>query len=90
MSGEKNILVNVKNVRFTNAEGKTVIDDSVRNKDLYILSDVGNYDCTYMLRGNVHHMSPDEHYEDIKRVISATNGRYEKITLIMPFLYESR
>ena len=90
LSDEKNILINVKNVRFTNGEGKTVIDDFVRNKDLYILSDVGNYDCTYMLRGSVHHMSPDEHYEDVKRVISATNGRYEKITLIMPFLYESR
>lgn len=86
----KDILVNIKNVRFTNGEGKMIIDDSVRNKDLYIMSDVGNYDCFYMLRNNKHHMSPDEHFQDIKRVVSATNGRYEKITLIMPFLYESR
>lgn len=86
----KSNLVNVEASRFSNGEGKLYISESVRNKDLYILSDIGNYSVTYDFHGSKHHMAPDEHYQDIKRVISATNGRFSKITVIMPLLYESR
>ena len=83
-------LVNVVASRFNNGEGKLYISESIRDKDLYILSDIGNYSVTYDFHGTIHHMAPDEHYQDIKRVISATNGRFQKINVIMPLLYESR
>ncbi len=83
-------LLTVEASRFNNGEGKLYLSESVRNKDIYILSDVGNYSVTYDFHGFSHHMAPDEHYQDIKRVISATNGRSEKVTVIMPLLYESR
>lgn len=86
----ENIITNVECSRFNNGEGKLYISESVRNKDLYILSDVGNYSISYDFYGYNHHMSPDEHYQDIKRVISATNGRFSRITVIMPLLYQSR
>ena len=83
-------IINVTCSRFSNGEGKVKITESVRDKDLYILSDIGNYDICYDFFGHEHHMSPDEHFQDIKRVISATNGRFSKITVIMPLLYQSR
>lgn len=83
-------LLTVEASRFNNGEGKLYLSESVRNKDIYILSDVGNYSVTYDFHGFSHHTAPDEHYQDIKRVISATNGRSEKVTVIMPLLYESR
>ena len=83
-------IVNVVCSRFNNGEGKLYISESVREKDLYILSDVGNYSISYNFYGTKHNMAPDEHFQDIKRVISATNGRFAKITVIMPFLYQSR
>lgn len=76
--------------RFSNGEGKIKIDDTVRDKDIYILSDVGNYGITYDMHGFTHHMSPDEHFQDIKRTISALSGYAEKITLVMPLLYQAR
>lgn len=76
--------------RFSNGEGKIKINGTVRDKDIYILSDVGNYGITYNMHGFIEHMSPDEHFQDIKRVISAISGYASKITLIMPLLYESR
>lgn len=76
--------------RFSNGEGKIKIEESIRDKDLYILCDVGNYSVNYNMHGKIHYMSPDEHFQDIKRIISATNGRSERITLIMPLLYQSR
>lgn len=76
--------------RFSNGEGKVSIKDSVNGSDLYILSDVGNYGISYMMHGKEHFMSPDEHFEDIKRVIAATSGHALKINVIMPLLYESR
>ena len=85
-----NSLVNVVASRFNNGEGKLYISESIRDKDLYVLSDIGNYSVTYDFHGTIHHMAPDEHYQDIKRVISATNGRFQKINVIMPLLYESR
>lgn len=87
---EKSYLVDFKPDRFSNGEGKVKINESVNNTDLYILSDVGNYDISYNYHGRVHHMSPDEHFEDIKRSIAATSGHASKINVIMPLLYESR
>ncbi len=87
---KKNYLVNVEASRFNNGEGKLYISESTRDKNLYILSDIGNYNIMYNFHGFEHHMAPDEHFQDIKRVISATNGRSEKVTVIMPLLYESR
>lgn len=86
----KNYILDITASRFSNGEGKVKIDDSVREKDIYLLADVGNYGITYNMRGTVHHMGPDEHFGDIKRTISAISGYSEKITLIMPLLYQSR
>lgn len=77
-------------VRFNNGEGKVVIKDSVRDKDLYIISDVGNHSMTYKMYGYLNHMGPDEHFMDIKRVISAVRGQADRLTVVMPLLYESR
>ena len=76
--------------RFASGEAKAVIEESIRAKDVYILSDVTNYSCTYKMHGFTNHKSPDDHYQDIKRVISAMNGAAESVKVIMPFLYESR
>lgn len=76
--------------RFTNGEGKVTIDESIRDKEVYIISDVGNYGIKYNFHGSMQGMTPDEHFQDIKRVISATCGNAAKITVIMPLLYESR
>lgn len=77
-------------VRFNNGEAKAIINESVRNTDLYILSDVSNPSITYKLRGIEHNMSPDEHFMDILRILSAECGHATKRTLIMPYLYSSR
>ena len=86
----KKYITNLEMVRFSNGEGKAVIKESIRNKEIYILSDVGNYAITYKCHGQNHNMMPDEHFQDIKRVISATCGHASKITVIMPLLYQSR
>ena len=85
-----NYILPITRDRFSNGEGKIKIDDTVRDKDIYILCDVGNYGITYEMHGFSHHMSPDEHFQDIKRVISALAGYAEKITVVMPLLYQSR
>lgn len=76
--------------RFGSGEGKGVIKESVRGTDLYILVDVANYSLTYSLCGHENHMSPDDHYQDLKRIIAAVGGKARRITVIMPYLYESR
>ncbi len=76
--------------RFGSGEGKGEIHESVRGADLYILVDVLNYSETYSLCGHENHMSPDDHYQDLKRIIAAVGGKARRITVIMPFLYESR
>ncbi len=76
--------------RFGSGEAKGIITESVRGEDLYILVDVGNYSLKYSLCGYESRMSPDDHYQDLKRVIAAIGGKARKITVIMPFLYESR
>ena len=87
---DSNYMITVKEDIFSNGEGKVKIEDTVRDKDIYIISDVGNYDITYNMRGIVHHMGPDEHFGNIKRTILALSGYQEKITLIMPLLYQAR
>lgn len=76
--------------RFSNGEGKIRIDESVNGMDLFILGDVGNYGLSYNMRGREHFMGPDEHFEDIKRVIAACSGHATRINIVMPLLYESR
>ncbi|MCI2049447.1 MAG: ribose-phosphate pyrophosphokinase [Lachnospiraceae bacterium] len=76
--------------RFGTGEAKGVLRESVRGMDLYIMVDVVNYSMTYSLFGQENHMSPDDHYQNLKRVIAAVGGKARRITVIMPFLYESR
>ncbi len=80
----------VDNTRFSSGEGKAVIQSSVRGHDLFIISDVTNFSCTYKMFGQQNHMSPDDHYQDLKRVILACSGKARRINVIMPFLYEGR
>jgi len=80
----------VDNTRFSSGEGKAVISHSVRGHDLFIICDVVNFSCTYNMFGKVNHMSPDDHYQDLKRVILACSGKARRVNVIMPFLYESR
>ena len=76
--------------RFGSGEAKCVINQSVRGYDLYIMVDVTNYSMTYSLCGHTNHMSPDDHFQDLKRIIAAAAGKARRINVIMPFLYESR
>lgn len=76
--------------RFGSGEAKGLIRESVRGDDLYLLVDVCNHSLTYTVCGQVNHMSPDDHYQDLKRIIAAVGGKARRITVIMPFLYESR
>lgn len=83
-------LLKTKVPRFGSGEAKGMILESVRGTDLYLLIDVCNYSLTYPLCGHENHMSPDDHYQDLKRLIAAVGGKARRITVIMPFLYESR
>ena len=76
--------------RFGTGEAKGVIKESVRGYDLYLMVDVTNYSLTYSVSGHENHMSPDDHYADLKRIIAAVGGKARRITVIIPFLYESR
>jgi len=76
--------------RFGSGEAKAIISESVRGKDMYLIVDVCNWSLTYSLCGMKNHMSPDDHYQDLKRVIAAIAGKARRINVIMPFLYESR
>lgn len=83
-------LIDTKVPRFGSGEAKGIINQSVRGKDLYLMVDVTNYSMKYSLCGYENHMSPDDHYQDLKRVIAAVAGKGRRLTVIMPFLYESR
>ena len=83
-------LINSTCPRFGTGEAKGMLRQSVRGDDLYILVDVTNYSMTYSVSGHENHMSPDDHFADLKRIIAAVNGKARRITVIMPFLYESR
>ncbi len=87
---KEDYFVSFENPRFSNGEGKVKLKDSIRDSDVYILSDVGNYKMSYSYRGREHYMTPDEHFQDIKRVISAIGGHAERVNVIMPLLYASR
>lgn len=76
--------------RFGTGEAKGLIHESIRGKDLFIMVDVCNYSLTYTVNGHPNHMSPDDHYQDLKRIISAANGKAHRLNVLMPFLYESR
>lgn len=76
--------------RFGTGEAKGSIKESVRGVDLYLLVDVTNYSLTYSVCGHTNHMSPDDHYQDLKRTIAAVGGKARRITVIMPYLYEGR
>lgn len=87
---DNNYIVGLKLPRYGDSEGKSVLLESVRNQDIYILTDIKNYSVGYEFHGNFHNMSCDEHFQDIKRIISSINNRANKITVVMPFLYQSR
>lgn len=83
-------IIDAKVPRFGSGEAKGIINESVRGKDIYLMVDVCNYNVSYSLTGNVNHMSPDDHFQNLKRVIAAIGGKCRRINVIMPFLYESR
>ena len=83
-------LLETSTPRFGTGEAKGTIKSSVRGYDLFIMVDVTNYSLTYYVCGHENHMSPDDHFADLKRIIAAAGGKARRITVIMPFLYESR
>ena len=83
-------IINTKCPRFGSGEAKATISDSIRGLDIYILVDVMNYSLTYSMCGQTNHMSPDDHYADLKRTIAAIGGKAHRVNCIIPFLYESR
>ena len=85
-----NFIANAACHRFGSGEGKATIDESIRGKDIFILVDVCNHNITYKMNGFTNYKSPDDHYQDLKRIISAINGKAHRINVIMPFLYEGR
>lgn len=87
---QKSYLIKSNNIRFANGEGKGVLKESIRGKDIYILADIGNYNIKYNLFGMETRMGPDEHFQDIKRLISAVAGKARRISVIMPMLYSGR
>lgn len=86
----ENYLIRCQCPRFGTGEAKGILGESVRGKDLFVMVDVCNYSLTYTVNGCQNHMSPDDHYQDLKRIISAANGKAHRVNVIMPFLYESR
>lgn len=83
-------LINTKCPRFTTGDAKAIINETVRGKDIYLVVDVGNYSCKYSMFGMEVPMSPDDHYADLKRILSAIAGKANRLTLIMPMLYGGR
>ena len=85
-----NYLASLSCPRFGSGEAKGMFHESIRGCDLFVMVDVCNYSLTYSVNGHLNHMSPDDHYQDLKRIISAATGKARRINVIMPFLYESR
>ena len=83
-------IIGVQTPRFGSGEGKSVITESVRGDDIYLMVDVCNYSLTYRISGFTNLMSPDDHFQDLKRVIGAIGGKARRVNVIMPYLYESR
>lgn len=88
--GDNNYMIDVSCPRFASGDGKGIIRQTIRGKDLFILIDVGNYSCKYKLFDNINSMSPDDHFEDLKRIIQAAGGKAHRINVIMPILYGGR
>lgn len=89
-NNKENYLIKVDDVRFANGEGKVKLKETVKNKDVFIICDISNYSCTYSLYGKEHCVSPDEHFQDIIRTISAISSKANRVNVIMPLLYSSR
>lgn len=87
---DRDFRIEVDCPRFSSGDAKGLIKSSVRGDDLYILVDVGNYNCKYSMYGFENAMSPDDHYQDLKRIIQATGGKAKRINIIMPNLYGGR
>jgi len=87
---EKSYITHINCPRFGSGEGKCVIEETVRGHDIYIICDIFNHGITYKMYGVENHMSPDDHYQDLKRIISAISGKARRITVVMPMLYEGR
>lgn len=87
---KENYIIPIDQVRFSNGEGKIVIKDTIREKKVFVISDIGNHSCTYKMFDYENHMSPDDHFQDIKRAVSAMGGHAAKISLVTPLLYSSR
>ena len=87
---ENSYLVDASSPRFGSGEGKGIIRESVRGKDLFIIVDVCNHSLTYSINGYTNHKSPDDNYQDLKRMIASAAGKAHRINVVMPFLYEGR
>jgi len=87
---KETFLVESQCPRFASGDGKGLIKSTVRGLDLFIIVDVGNYNCKYQMFSNENSMSPDDHYQDLKRIIQAASGKAHRINVIMPILYGGR
>lgn len=87
---DESFLIDAVCPRFSSGDGKGLIKSTVRGDDLFIICDVGNYNCKYQIFGQENSMSPDDHYQDLKRIIQATGGKAHRINIIMPILYGGR
>ena len=87
---ESSYLLSTSCPRFGSGESKGTLNESIRGKDLFIMQDMCNHSITYNMNGFINHKSPDDHYQDLKRIIAAVNGKAARINVIMPFLYEGR
>lgn len=83
-------LIEAECPRFSSGDGKGLIKSTVRGKDLFIIVDVGNYNVKYDYFGMENAMSPDDHFQDLKRIIQAASGKAHRINIIMPILYGGR
>lgn len=90
MNTEESFIIPIEEVRFNNGEGKVVIQETVRKKELFILSDIGNHSITYNMFGYTNHKSPDDHFQDVIRVLCAVRNQSRDVSLVMPLLYSSR
>ena len=85
-----NYLIDCPCTRFGSGEAKGLLTESIRGADLFLMVDVCNHSLTYSVNGHLNHMSPDDHFQDLKRIIAAANGKARRVNVVMPFLYESR
>ena len=87
---KKSFIIPIDEVRFNNGEGKVVIKETVRKKEIFLLSDIGNHSITYKMFGYLNHKSPDDHFQDVIRALCATKNQASSVSLVMPLLYSSR